>query len=1334
MKRFLIIGAMLVMVAASLFQPAQAGMKDISTDKFSKGTVENLINVTSSEVIIGDELFNDDTQLLIHNNATYSYVSMDLMGGPDADGNYSEDVTVDLGSNQRTDYRFTGPGIGAWGNQSYGFDMNMNPSKTPALYPSPEGHTALVKLPSKAKVSSVDFNINHPAESVVMERLFRANNLDHFGYSLLYYYMDEEPDWDYYYYQFQHEYYPMKYVSHSSSGIRDQPWTWDNYGPIFINDYTSWWGYRYGYGYTDTRYYMQWDLDHPDFMVPDGATIVSYSLNYPVKQTYGSAWNGYDWTSNTEYYYSGEKDYGVFALTDAPLSTFNYNDKTLGEYRNAYNYYYSNSYSKSGLDGIYESVFEDAMPTNRTDPIDSYTMQESFSDSSQVTDYNVMFDLSPVVEEWRDGSLDNNGIFLTMHKTPYSTAPHLRNEGTDYYVTYNSDYDSGSAFSKNHCDFYRFGVFTSPFTTSGSWTSLRPKLLIEYTVDSENPWVDVADDGVIDFSYIGKYEGITPLSGYQSTFNNYLSTHLPDEVDEYGNEWTYVPIKIGADAAGRIFIQNISIKYDYTAKVFYNPTSTNLLNELNTIVPMREDGLTMVPINISASSKGKLTLSNLQLTGTKPNYRPKVALIEDIDVDEGIDNQMFLALSDLFYDEDQPAETLIYKVQKNDKPNNVDIKIHRSEARDGKVYLWIDTSKDPNWHGTVHTQISATDMYGKDTWTNVFGINILPVNDPPLQSQELPPITAEEGLDTLLIEYTAPTGRDIAQGKRSFYFRSDGKPYFSDIEGQKIYLDFELLGADMEPQYLERTTEDGFRIYRGNNNEVSLFVLPPEYTEDPDNFVLVIGSSPDYSSEDGAYYLKVYTSDDKDNRRSQSNYTMPIMIGSVNDPPTFSAIPDINLDEDTVYTGSIKFIETYVHDVDNTTEDLVIELVSTNPSVKIGLTDAGYLHVEPEMDFSGVSQVIVKASDGISMVSTSFNVRVRSINDIPVVIASNIYNGKTIDGMYYLRGTGNDKEKTLRWIEVAIIKEGDILYEDEWMEAEGAYVWQFLLDIREYSDGDHYIMIRAYDGRDYSDVLSFSVMMDSPETKQLSPPPTVTITTQVSGKQSEKLTMEGTATDDSNYVEYAEYRVDGGTWKKAALAGTGWTAMIDTRTLTNEIHNFTVRAFDGKSYSKEAFVRFEVFNEDSDLDGIPNSVEKLYGMDPFNKLDGRMDYDLDGFLNVDEINQGYDPFDGKSHPKIDSDDPILEIWAIIFIAVAVIMTILIIGLFLLNIQMEKNIHAWREDAHSKRALKRPKTLLQKIVELAPTYIHAAPTGPALPTGQAVEQRESLPPAPEGKNN
>jgi hypothetical protein len=48
---------------------------------------------------------------------------------------------------------------------------------------------------------------------------------------------------------------------------------------------------------------------------------------------------------------------------------------------------------------------------------------------------------------------------------------------------------------------------------------------------------------------------------------------------------------------------------------------------------------------------------------------------------------------------------------------------------------------------------------------------------------ELPIITGDEGLDPILIEYSAPTGRNIATGKISMLISGDGSLYFLDIEG-----------------------------------------------------------------------------------------------------------------------------------------------------------------------------------------------------------------------------------------------------------------------------------------------------------------------------------------------------------------------------------------------------------------------------------------------------------------------------------------------------------------------------------------------------------------------
>ncbi len=62
------------------------------------------------------------------------------------------------------------------------------------------------------------------------------------------------------------------------------------------------------------------------------------------------------------------------------------------------------------------------------------------------------------------------------------------------------------------------------------------------------------------------------------------------------------------------------------------------------------------------------------------------------------------------------------------------------------------------------------------------------------------------------------------------------------------------------------------------------------------------------------------------------------------------------------------------------------------------------------------------------------------------------------------------------------------------------------------------------------------------------------------------------------------------------------------------------------------------------------------------------------------------------------------------------------------------MHQWREDLHGKRMGRRPKTLLQKIVDLTPTFAGnvTASSGPALPGSYGSESdAEALPPAPEG---
>jgi hypothetical protein len=317
-----------------------------------------------------------------------------------------------------------------------------------------------------------------------------------------------------------------------------------------------------------------------------------------------------------------------------------------------------------------------------------------------------------------------------------------------------------------------------------------------------------------------------------------------------------------------------------------------------------------------------------------------------------------------------------------------------------------------------------------------------------------------------------------------------------------------------------------------------------------------------------------------------------------------------------------------------------------------------------------------------------------------------------------------------------LVPRGDLLTGESWVEAEGTFVWQYLLDIRDLDDGVYELHLRSYDGRDYSEELVFDVQIEGIKPKLDPYRPSVTIMSDLSGVSTDTIEVYGEASDESGYIEHVEYRVDGGTWERATLDGVDWSCRINTRTLTNGVHNFSVRAYDRKSYSDIEFVDFDVMNEDSDMDGIDNDLEMELLMDPFNELDGAMDYDNDGYSNAVELKAGYDPFDQNSHPTEGEDEePFLDRTLLWVIVIAVIAVVLILGLFLLNVRLDRNVHLWKDDLNRKRMEKRPKTLLQRIVEIAPTWGGHADSGPALPGGQVEGgSSEALPPASEVQEN
>ncbi|MFW3147060.1 MAG: Ig-like domain-containing protein [Thermoplasmatota archaeon] len=1273
MNRLLIIGSMLLFVAVSLTNVA-AEEKLIDTNEFVFGEGSGFVNLTEKELVIDGSLYNDTANLFIHNNATYDLLSFDVTAAPSDDGVYPSEVTVDVGDNGRPEYRFSGYGVGAWGNQTSFMSASKTSYKTAEIYPSPQGDIYYVKLPTKAVVKSASVNLEHPPGSVSKSVRIPSTSWNWaigwvYGsgsYNYLYYYPGSS--------------YAGYYVHQTSTTYSLPAYKSGNYY------------YRGMYH----RGYLSWNLNDPNMLVPPGANLQEYKLTW-LSQHFGNYFR-YNGVYN---YYIGERDYGLYALTTPITTSYNY-----------LSIYYS-SYSSI------PSYINSYWPNMYSTPYDSYHIPMLTGYSSYYVP--IEWDLTDLLGDWQDGSRPNYGISFRMDATPIepSGEPH------DSYST--------SSSANNYYYGWRRGYFYSPGASS-SYNAYKPYISLAYSLDSISPWMDVGDDGIKDWSNPGYFNTSAKPSGLQGSMNQYLTTHFPDEVDDYGNEWSYVPIRIGADSGGKLIVSDMKVLYDYTASIYFNPFTDTATKELQSLVPSTEEGSKMVNINVMSNTRGKIVLDNLQMEGKKPNYRPETMEIPDVSVSEGSVDRMLIPISDYFMDIDQDSTTLDYRIRMNDQSEHVDLFLTTTNSRDGKVYLGIDTRKDENWFGTVTTRISVLDDFGKDAWSNQFKISVEPVNDLPFGSMEFQDITTSEGINSILLEYSAPSGRDVATGKEMLMVHRSGAPYFYDIEDQPLYFDFELMGPDMAPAELAWSNEDGYKIFRGPDNEAYLTVLPPEYTEDPENWILLFGSDPDFTTAEGPYHVMVYVSDDRNDLRGQYSTSFSFYVNSVNDAPIIKPIPDIIMNEDDRYISPTAFISEYVSDIDNKVEELNVKFYSSDPSVGISVDGSGRLHVDLDLDFNGVVPVTMEVFDGENKVTSSFNVRVRSVNDPPLVVVKNLYEGQLITELYRIKGTADDIEKSLYYIQVAITKKGDILYLDDWTVAEGAYVWQYLVDIREFDDGDYMVYIRGFDGRDYSDVQIFEITVETAKPAEPSDPPVVQISTSLTGEQTGTITVDGTVTDESGYVNFVEYRIDGGIWRKASQpTGTNWEVVIDTNTLTNEEHNLSVRAYDGKSYSDLVFKKFVVMNEDSDKDGIPNDIESALLMDPFNKLDGTMDFDGDGFSNYQELmgDEKTDPFDANSHPERSGDkESLIDTWTLIFMIVAIVCAVVIIGLFVLNVRLERNIQHWKEDLNRRRTQRKPKTLLQKIVEIAPSFIGGgfADQGPALPgTSPGMEHMDALPP-------
>jgi hypothetical protein len=105
---------------------------------------------------------------------------------------------------------------------------------------------------------------------------------------------------------------------------------------------------------------------------------------------------------------------------------------------------------------------------------------------------------------------------------------------------------------------------------------------------------------------------------------------------------------------------------------------------------------------------------------------------------------------------------------------------------------------------------------------------------------------------------------------------------------------------------------------------------------------------------------------------------------------------------------------------------------------------------------------------------------VKAKNEKPSIALTTPKDNEKVMGVITITGTAMDPDGDIQEVEIKID-------DGRWETANGDEAWSYELDTTLFVDGEHTITIRAFDGEDYSDEFSTSIMIGEVEDEKLSP-------------------------------------------------------------------------------------------------------------------------------------------------------------------------------------------------------------------------------------------------------
>jgi hypothetical protein len=171
-----------------------------------------------------------------------------------------------------------------------------------------------------------------------------------------------------------------------------------------------------------------------------------------------------------------------------------------------------------------------------------------------------------------------------------------------------------------------------------------PKLLMQQAAlwasggGSLSGFIDVGNDGTNEWAKTN-YNGSEGLNDFTGPLNTYLASAQPSFTDPYGNKFVDIPIKVNSTSAGLISLQNLTVSYDYTAKIDQNPHNSSLSNEIYGLISDKigTNNVT-IPIYVTSDTAGIVRLHAFNADLIDPDHAPVITAVvpelAKVDMDE----------------------------------------------------------------------------------------------------------------------------------------------------------------------------------------------------------------------------------------------------------------------------------------------------------------------------------------------------------------------------------------------------------------------------------------------------------------------------------------------------------------------------------------------------------------------------------------------------------------------------------------------------------------------------------------------------------------------------